>query len=181
MRASVGPSGATGHVLGRSLALCARLVGLSEVRRRDAEGVSAEEFEMEVPAERRYVPEVRRSAREWVTRGCEGGGAVVDELELVVSELVTNSILYGEADPVVLWGRCSGGWVRLEVRDGCPSAPARGVGGLLAERGRGLVLVDAVVRDLGGRWAFSEGNGVWVEVPLSGIRDTGNSRFGEGS
>ncbi|WP_416968290.1 ATP-binding protein [Streptomyces sp. 4F14] len=156
--------------------LCARLVGLAEVRRRDAEVAEAEEFEMEIPAECRYVPDVRRSVREWLTRGCGAGGG---ELELVVSELVTNSVLYSGADPVVLWGRCWDGWVRLEVRDGCPSVPVRGEEDLLSNGGRGLVLVDAVVQGLGGRWAFAEGDGVWVEVPLAGLRDTGNSRSGE--
>ncbi|WP_416975806.1 ATP-binding protein [Streptomyces sp. 4F14] len=155
--------------------LCARLVGLTEVRRRDVAGALAEEFEMEIPADCRYVPDVRRSAREWLTRGCGGGREAVGELELVVSELVTNSILHSEADPVVLWGRCSGGWVRLEVRDGCPSVPAGGAGDLLTERGRGLFLVDAVVRGLGGQWAFSAGDGVWAEVPLSPVQDDVNS------
>ncbi|WP_178880279.1 ATP-binding protein [Streptomyces acidiscabies] len=157
--------------------LCARLVGLTEVRRRGAEG--AEEFEMEVPAEPWYVSDVRRSVREWLTRGCGCGDGVVGELELVVSELVTNSILYSGADPVVVWGRCSGGWVRLEVRDGCPAVAADGEPDLLADGGRGLVLVGAVVRALGGRWACAEGVGVWVEVPLAGIQDAGNSRSGE--
>ncbi|MGJ5894515.1 ATP-binding protein [Streptomyces niveiscabiei] len=134
---------------------------------------------MEVPAECRYVPDVRRSVQGWLTRGCGVERGAVRELELVVSELVTNSVLYSGADPVVVWGRCSGGWLRLEVRDGCPAVAADSDPDLLADGGRGLVLVDAVVRGLGGRWAFAEGAGVWVEVPLAGLRGKSNSRCGE--
>jgi len=167
VRARVGrPSAATGHVLGKSL-MVVGVVGLVAVRRRARGGVSGEVLEVEVVAERGCVPGVRRRVREWLE--CGGGGVAVGELELVVSELVTNSVLYSGAGSVVVSGRRSHGSVRLEVRDGGRFVPLDpdGEPGLLATGGRGLFLVDALVRELGGRWAVLEGVGVWVEIPVS--------------
>ncbi|HEY8980562.1 MAG TPA: ATP-binding protein, partial [Streptomyces sp.] len=59
---------------------------------------------------------MRHRVREWLRSG--GEGAPTEELELVVSELVTNSVLYSGAGSVVVSGRRSGGVVRLDIRDG---------------------------------------------------------------
>lgn len=177
----VQPSARTGYVLGESSmpSGSASSVGRAETRRRDIGEASSESFEFEMPADRACLPGARRCVREWLDRGCGNAGALVEELELVVAELATNAVLYGVADPVVLAGRRSDGLVRLEVRDGCPSVPSRGEQDLLALGGRGLILVDALVEGLGGRWAFAVGVGVWVEVPISGARNDVSSLCGE--
>ncbi|QNP74948.1 ATP-binding protein [Streptomyces roseirectus] len=154
------------------------MVGLVAVRRRGLRRASGGVFEVEVAAERGCVPGVRRGVREWLERG--GGGVAVGELEVVVSELVTNAVLYSGAGSVVVAGRRSCGVVRLEVRDGGRFVPPCGEPDLLATGGRGLVLVGALVEGLGGRWGFVDGVGVWVEVPLSAAADGVNSLRGEG-
>lgn len=103
------------------------------------------------------------------------GGEGVDGLVLVVSELVTNSILHGEAETVVLRGKlCPSGRLRLEVRNGSVAAVAGpGAEDLMSERGRGLLLVAVVMEDLDGRWGFAgNGSAVWCEIPVPGGRDT---------
>ncbi|HEY8986415.1 MAG TPA: ATP-binding protein, partial [Streptomyces sp.] len=113
------PLAATGHVLGKSL-MFVGAVGLVVVLRRGSQEPSAsdEVFATEFPAERACVPDARRRVREWLEHSRGGEGAAVDELELVVSELVTNSVLYSGAGSVVVSGRRSGGVVRLDIRDG---------------------------------------------------------------
>jgi anti-sigma regulatory factor (Ser/Thr protein kinase) len=82
---------------------------------------------------------------------------------LLVSELVTNALRYGE-QPMRLVARCADGGVRVEVHDGRPGEPPR-VRHPLPEAtgGRGMLLVEA----LAARWGWSEFGGskqVWFEL-----------------
>jgi anti-sigma regulatory factor (Ser/Thr protein kinase) len=89
------------------------------------------------PAYARYW--VRRELRAW------GLGGLIDTAELVVSELVSNAVQHGGGESVALSLECSGGSACIRVWD--PNG--RAMPALLPpddddERGRGLVLVDAL-------------------------------------
>jgi anti-sigma regulatory factor (Ser/Thr protein kinase) len=108
--------------------------------------------------------EVRR-ARHLVGSSLDRWG-VPDEsgvAALLVSELVTNALRYGD-QPMRLVARRAEHGVRVEVHDGRPSDPPR-VRNPSPESptGRGMLLVDA----LAARWGWSEGGGrkqVWFEL-----------------
>jgi anti-sigma regulatory factor (Ser/Thr protein kinase) len=74
---------------------------------------------------------------------------VVDEAELLVSELITNGILHG-APPVTLRLTCEAGYaLRVEVSDSSPQRPKRRHPGPEAMHGRGMDLVDLLSQDWG--------------------------------
>src|SRR5512142_2242590 len=88
------------------------------------------------------------AARTFVrTHGCpEHGTFVMGALELVTSELVTNSVLYG-LPPITVQLCCLGTEVRLAVRDAGPTLPdEQGTSGGL---GLGLVIVAQIAREWG--------------------------------
>jgi hypothetical protein len=83
--------------------------------------------------------------------------AHLDDLEVCVSELVTNALhaarAYAEVrgfvwsfahTPIHLGIETAERWSRLSVRDPSPAMPEIAPGGLLDESGRGLVIVDAI-------------------------------------
>lgn len=98
-------------------------------------------------------------ARHWVQDTLALDGPAADDVGLLVSELVTNSVLHaglGEDDAIVVRARhepC--GTVRLEVRDsgdgfsGRSSSPERTGGG------RGLLIVGRLCQD----WGLEEDDG----------------------
>jgi hypothetical protein len=103
--------------------------------------------------------------------------ALADPAELIVSELVTNSVQattdqdgqprYGEAGlPVVhFWLASDHARVLVEVWDSVPRAPAARQAGLDEEGGRGLALVEA----MSDRWGWTTvpgwpGKVVWAEL-----------------
>jgi anti-sigma regulatory factor (Ser/Thr protein kinase) len=122
---------------------------------------------------RRTFDGVRESAgeaRAWAQdRLAAQGAAVPTDLLLILSELATNAIQH------TLSGEPSGTFavrlivhhdrVRVEVRDNGPRGhrtPTQRTATLNAERGRGLLLVDAVALTWG---ALPTGGGVYAEVP----------------
>ncbi|MER6917158.1 ATP-binding protein [Streptomyces sp. NPDC000594] len=103
---------------------------------------------------------MRASLRAWGLEGLAGAA------ELVTSELVTNAFVHGRGPEVrlrLLW--TAPGVVRVEVSGGEPvvlPSPRTDEGGL-AERGRGLALVDAC----SDRWGLTDDEcGVWFELVL---------------
>jgi anti-sigma regulatory factor (Ser/Thr protein kinase) len=108
-----------------------------------------------VGAARRFVRDVLMSRQ--VADG------VVDTVELLTSEVVTNAIIHGRSGPqlAVEIGECA---VRVAVRDLSPKLPVRHVGRLDDVSGRGVVIVE----ELASAWGVEqEGNGskqVWFEV-----------------
>lgn len=103
--------------------------------------------------------QARRAVAECAARlGLE---AVVDDLLLVVSELVTNAVRYGTAPLRLTLRRCSTG-LSVGVHDGlAPPMAGAALPDDDAESGRGLVLVQAVADETGVR---PEGGGkvVWA-------------------
>lgn len=91
---------------------------------------------------------------------------VLDDLRLVVSELVTNSVRHSgmrEGKPIVVKVEAAKGRVRLEVSDREHGfAPAARHPGPEVGSGWGLYLVDR----LADRWGQVPGDGVWAEIDL---------------
>jgi len=109
------------------------------------------------------VPSARLHARlvllEW------GLGALSDDTELVVAELVTNGVRASRAmgrDAVRMWLVSDLGQVVVFVWDASLRPPARADPGADAESGRGLLLVEALSQ----RWGYfghdSGGKVVWA-------------------
>ncbi|MEV0123431.1 ATP-binding protein [Streptomyces sp. NPDC050703] len=117
------------------------------------------------PAARRFV---RNAARAW-----EVPRDLVDTLEVVTSELVTNALVHGGGETVTVALALTGRVLTLGVTDEGRGPVGAAAGGLPeaapdeAESGRGLVIVSA----LADRWGRSRGPGgltVWAEVGVAG-------------
>lgn len=113
----------------------------------------------------RSVAEARRFARESLgsvvpvlSEGCRA------DVELVVSELVTNAVRYGTepGDSMLLVLEVGEAGVRVEVHDPVRRVPKVRVGSGARQRGCGLVIVAALAR-----WGVEHrplGKVVWAEV-----------------
>jgi anti-sigma regulatory factor (Ser/Thr protein kinase) len=89
---------------------------------------------------------------------------LTDDVELVVSELVTNAVLHG-AGRITLRLELLDGVVSVGVKDGGPGGPRLpGVARLIEEGGRGMALVARLVRDWGVRSDDNGGKEVWAVV-----------------
>src|SRR3984893_5052773 len=92
------------------------------------------------------VPCARLPARElmweWGLKGLR------DDVEILVSELVTNAVAAARSGaqglPVRLWLLCDKARVLIVVWDGCPQPPVRIDAQGEAESGRGLLLVETI-------------------------------------
>ncbi|WP_327317360.1 ATP-binding protein [Streptomyces sp. NBC_01235] len=109
------------------------------------------------------VPEARQAVREHL------GGVTCPEVQLCVSELLTNVITHvGEGTPVtVRLFRSPDGRTRVEVTD--PDAHTWLIARRPAEddeNGRGLLLLDAITRRWG-VWLTPAGKTVWCELDVS--------------
>jgi anti-sigma regulatory factor (Ser/Thr protein kinase) len=87
------------------------------------------------------------------------------DVDLLVSELVSNSIIHADADRVELHAVSHTGGVRVQVSDpgaGFDRDVARRTPSLTGEGGYGLNIVDAVAN----RWGVTRDNsaGVWFEI-----------------
>ncbi len=101
----------------------------------------------------------RSIAREW---GLSAGHA--NTAELIVSELVTNSLKASEGleSPVIrLWLISDRQWILIQVWDQNDELPERNDVGPDSDSGRGLMIIDALSADWG---SCSEANGkiVWA-------------------
>ena len=105
----------------------------------------------------------RRSLREV----CAVAGATEDITEtaaLLTSELVTNAVTHGNGSPR-LEIEVQSALLRVTVTDTGVGAPGRVVAApLLAETGRGLVLVDALSARWGTNPVDPRGKSVWFEL-----------------
>ena len=86
---------------------------------------------------------------------------LADEVQLVVSELVTNALMHART-PFRVALRAVDRSVMVEVRDGSPSDPSPGDARHLDTGGRGLAIVDQLSRDWGVVADADGGKSVWA-------------------
>ena len=97
--------------------------------------------------------------------------ALLDEVQLLVSELVTNAVVHAGSD-VEVAVRLLGDSLRIEVLDHAPVAQLRpSTPPDEAESGRGLLLVETIATSWGVE-AFDGGKVVWFEVARPDRTDT---------
>ncbi|MBV9416557.1 MAG: MEDS domain-containing protein [Solirubrobacterales bacterium] len=116
----------------------------------------------------RASPDAPFAARHFVASLLErrpyGARAPVDDAQLVVSELATNSVVHA-GTPFSVSVRCDGTAIRIAVHDRSPREPIVRAAGPTARSGRGLRLVAAVARNWGVETA-PDGKTVWAELSL---------------
>ena len=143
------------HALGRHLIVSAAMPSaLSTVLSRP---ISAIEWLQLAPH-----PTAPRASRNFVARTLQGWGLdhLTPSAALVISELVTNSIMYGGSE-IVLSVALGPGAVRLTVRDKSPDLP-RPRKARLGPHGRGLIIVAGFSRDFGFMPTAEGGKVVWA-------------------
>ncbi|MFG2408777.1 ATP-binding protein [Streptomyces brevispora] len=107
------------------------------------------------PGKCRHI--IRTSLRAW------GRPHLVEDAELLISELVTNALLHGRGELRVLLYFSAHDFV-MEVRDSSPEHPVLCHADTDNEHGRGLHLVDAVAASWG---ISSDGTTTWCSLPLA--------------
>jgi anti-sigma regulatory factor (Ser/Thr protein kinase) len=90
-----------------------------------------------------------RKARDFVRRNLRelGFPGSVDNGVLIASELVTNAVREAPDTPCLVAVRVGAGHPVIEVHDGSPEPPTMQSPDFVAERGRGLHIVDALCED----------------------------------
>lgn len=97
---------------------------------------------------------------------CQGiSPNVTEEAELVVSELVTNAVRFGGANPISLSLRNLREVLLVEVCDSSSRPPTLSSADSSAEGGRGLVLVNALSKEWS--YSFTPGGGKTVSCFLA--------------
>ncbi|MER5382334.1 ATP-binding protein [Streptomyces sp. NPDC002688] len=92
-----------------------------------------------------------------------------DDVGFIVSEVLTNAILHSGTTTISLTMAVQDGDLCLSVADGIPgvSPPVLKAAGTDAESGRGLALVDALVKENGGAWGTSDAGAVtWCRLVI---------------
>jgi hypothetical protein len=106
------------------------------------------------------------SLGEWGLAGSPAEVAVVDDLLLIATELLSNAVKFSSGDValVLTW---LGSAIRVSVTDGAPLPAARRAPGPESSGGRGLAIVAALSR----RWGqtpYEDGcKKVWAEVSVA--------------
>src|SRR5204863_5939142 len=110
------------------------------------------------------VGAARRFVRDVLTTR-QVGEKVVDVVELLTSEVVTNAIVHAGTGPelVVCVGHER---VRIEVHDAVSAVPFRLMADPYSSSGRGMAIVDELASDWGVEH-IPEGKRVWFEVPVT--------------
>ncbi|MEU2429218.1 ATP-binding protein [Streptomyces sp. NPDC007861] len=131
-------------------------------------------FGFELPGRTESVARARRLIHERMRRWGIGGDPL-DTVALVASELFTNAVVHTASDRVLCELRelrDDEGQLRIAVQDqGCPPGEPRLRRISAEERGRGLLLVDAVSSAWGAHDARpGPGRIVWAELALDAGR-----------
>jgi serine phosphatase RsbU (regulator of sigma subunit)/anti-sigma regulatory factor (Ser/Thr protein kinase) len=116
-------------------------------------------------------PDAVPTARHFAAQALAGHPSdLVQDVELVVTELVTNALLHGHP-PVRLRLHTDHGRIRVEVEDSGRDVPVRVRSGPDSMTGRGLGLVAALTRGWGVEAAESGAKMVWAELPKDELPD----------
>jgi len=107
------------------------------------------------------VPKARRFVRDLMTDS--NTVADIDTASLLVTEIVTNAVLYARA-PLTLRVEIAADVVRIEVRDGSQLPPRVHVFSATAATGRGLRLLESLAVRWGVRPEPGGGKVVWFDV-----------------
>ncbi|MFM9647778.1 ATP-binding protein [Streptomyces galilaeus] len=92
---------------------------------------------------------------------------LIEEVMLVVSELVTNAALHSGTNRVGLVMAVRDGFLHIDVIDGMPGHATPRQVSANAESGRGLTLVETVVKECGGTWGTSDaGAKTWCRLAV---------------
>ncbi|MFI1443202.1 ATP-binding protein [Streptomyces fructofermentans] len=93
--------------------------------------------------------------------------ALADDVMVLVSEMLTNALVHSGTEEIGIRIAASEGYLHITVIDGMPGAAVRKAAGVDDESGRGLVLVEALVKAHGGQWGTSEsGDRTWCSLAL---------------
>lgn len=105
-------------------------------------------------------------ARQFVRRHLDSHGlrSIVDDVELVVSELATNALMHAGTPFRVSLTRF-GQVLLVEITDHSPVAPRPRRAGVFDTAGRGVSIVDVLAADWGVRSVPGNGKTVWVSFP----------------
>ena len=106
-------------------------------------------------AARRFVRDILS------TRRVQDG--VVDTVELLTSEVITNAVVHAHSSPVLLIG-VHDRVVRVEVCDDDANPPSRRMPGRDAASGRGMAIVEELAAEWGVDLIPDDGKRVWFEV-----------------
>jgi anti-sigma regulatory factor (Ser/Thr protein kinase) len=110
-------------------------------------------------------PDAARAARQFVVDALGRWGHVgllLDDAQLVVSELVTNAVVHA-GTPFLVAAQVQESGIRLSVRDANTARPTLRDGGQLAPSGRGL----RIVATLASNWGVdvdADGKTVWADL-----------------
>src|SRR4051795_2957471 len=88
-----------------------------------------------------------------------------DDVQLIVGELVTNAIQHSRGPVTLAIGRRPDRIV-VQVQDPSPERPEQEPRDVLADSGRGLLLVENLAADWG-TTPTPDGKRVWAEVPVT--------------
>ncbi|MFI5799051.1 ATP-binding protein [Streptomyces sp. NPDC051677] len=96
-----------------------------------------------------------------------GLDALIDEVMLIVSELLTNAVLHSGTQEIALLLRIEDGVLHIVVTDGMEGSAMSRPANDNAESGRGLALVEALAKENGGEWGTSDvGATTWCCLAL---------------
>ncbi|WP_405698323.1 ATP-binding protein [Streptomyces coelicoflavus] len=124
------------------------------------------------PRRRDDMPRPQDAARVGVLRRIaaarlkhHGLDALIDDVLLISSELLTNALLHSGAAEITLNLTVRGGCLRITVIDGMPGRAERRKVDDEAETGRGLGLIAILAAQSGGTWGTSEdGAATWCSL-----------------
>ncbi|MFD4974845.1 ATP-binding protein [Streptomyces sp. NPDC058424] len=93
--------------------------------------------------------------------------AMTADVMLIVSELLTNALLHSGTTEISLSIAVEGESLHIAVHDGMPGGAAPTTADDDAESGRGLLLVEALVKENGGTWGTSDaGATTWCSLTV---------------
>ena len=126
--------------------------------------------EQRLPPRPSSVGEARRLVRRALNQA--GREDLLETAELLVSELVTNALVHA-GTPIDVALTVEDGGLRVEISDGSPHAPARRSYGPTAGTGRGLMLLEQMVREWGVELR-ERGKTVWFHLVAGDRLDAGD-------